>query len=88
MAVNEQNSGIQHEFPDGKQLTVGELANGQFGWWIDAPGSEAKLLKFGRCDSTCTPCPRGLLDGEEPTFGAAVASGKTAWTEKYGTEGE
>jgi hypothetical protein len=87
MSNNTQDSDIVHTFPNGLQLTVGEVASGQFGWWIDAPGSETKLLTFGRHSTTRSPYPRGLLQGEEPTFDAAVQAGKKAWLDKYGTTG-
>jgi hypothetical protein len=86
MIFDSQDCNIEHTFPDGLQLTVGETANGQFGWWIDAPGSEAKLLTLGCSGTPRRPYPRGLLRGEEPTRNAAVQAGKKAWMDKHGAK--
>jgi len=88
MAIDNQNTQIEHVFPNGLQLTVGELANGRFGWWIDTPGSETHLLTSRRPSTTHVPYPKGLLQGDEATFDAAVQAGKKAWEHKYGATGE
>ena len=85
MRADNENPDILHTFPDGLQLTVHEIAHGRFGWWIDAPGSEAKLLTSGRPTSRSRrPYPYGLLQGVEASFQAAVEAGKREWNVKFG----
>jgi hypothetical protein len=84
MVDNNQTLPDEQVLPDGKLLTVGEKADGKFGWWIDVPGSEKKLLTRGPLRQ-----PRGrslgaLRYGEADTFEAAVEAGKKAWKDQYG----
>jgi len=78
--------GIVHTFSNGLRLEVGEIASGQFGWWIDTPESEKRTITFGSHPSAIrfNP-PSALLEGESPTFDGAVKAGKKAWEDRYGT---
>jgi hypothetical protein len=86
MTVDNQNSDIEHTFPNGLQLTVGEIASGQFGWWIDAPGSELRSIVVDNHTGTVGfKANRALLSGEEPTRDAAIVAAKKAYKNRYGS---
>ncbi len=84
--MNNDNQTIPGEqtLPNGQLLTVGEMADGKFGWWIDAPGSEMKLLTRERPSAVRGRAPGALMHGTAATFDAAVEAGKKAWQGKYG----
>jgi hypothetical protein len=86
--MNNDNQTVVSEqtLPDGLLLTVGEMADGKFGWWIDAPGSEMKLLTRGRPSAVRGRAPGALVHGIAATFDAAVEAGKKAWKENYGAK--
>jgi hypothetical protein len=86
--MNNNNQAVTEEqtLPDGLLLTVGEMADGQFGWWIDAPGSELRSIVVDNRTGHFGFKPIApLTHGEQPTRDAAIAAGKKAWQDRYGS---